>query len=159
MVLVEAAGEPGHVRVRFAASQREPLRSELELWRDSDIEALAMVAKFSDTNPAFVVFKEQERDLVTAVLAELALIPEGEDFVLSADAAILFGCIKGAAGIAAERFMNGVDGLPQGVDNHEDVDELRERMATATLWAATLLAAQPFESPRELPRQQLPNGA
>jgi hypothetical protein len=43
MVLVEAAGEPGHITMRFAATQRDALQSELEFWRESDIEGLKMV--------------------------------------------------------------------------------------------------------------------
>lgn len=156
MGLVAAVGEPGHIRVRFAASQREAIASDLQLWRSSSAETLEMVAKRPDTNPEFVAFKEADLAAVEALLAELATVPDGEDFTLTGDAGILYSCIQGAAGIAAEQYMTHVDELRAGPEHKEAVEDLQEALATATLWTWSLMAAQPFEPARKRPSQLLP---
>jgi hypothetical protein len=156
MGLVAAVGEPGHIRVRFAASQREAITSELQLVQSSSAETLEMVARRDDTNPAFVTFKEDDLAAVEALLSELATVPEGEDFTLTGDAGILYSCIQGAAGIAAEQYMTHVDELRAGPEHKEAVEDLQEALAATTLWAWSLMAAQPFEPARKPPPQLLP---
>lgn len=156
MGLVVATGEPGQIRVRFASAQREALTSDLQLLQSASIETLEMVGKRDDTNPEFVEFKEADLAAVDVLLAQLATVPEGEDFALTGDTLILFDCILGAAGIAAEQYMHRVDELRAGAEHKEAVEDLRAALATTSLWTSSLLAAQPFEPTRTCPSQFLP---
>jgi len=156
MALVAATGEPGHVLVRFAASQREAITSELRLMQSASMETAKMVANRADTNPAFFKFKQADLAAIHGLLGELATVPDGEDFTLTGDTGILFDCIQGAAGIAAEQYMTHVDELRAGPEHKEAVDDLQEALATATLWTGLLIAAQPFERTRKRPPQLLP---
>ena len=95
MVLAEETGQPGELLVRFKASQRELLLDELELFKSTSEDGIAVVSEREHPNPRYLAVKERERDdaqkLISAIVGT---VDTEETFEVIAPAYLLCSCIR-----------------------------------------------------------------
>lgn len=157
MVLAEETGQPGELLVRFKASQRELLLDELELFKSTSEDGIAVVSEREHPNPRYLAVKERERDdaqkLISAIVGT---VDTEETFEVIAPAYLLCSCIRSAAGVVCEELSRRVDELRPGLDSSRaQVDVQRARDHTDA-WLRTLLAVNGFEPVRRPPPEDKP---
>lgn len=148
MVIAEEA-QPGELLVRFDASQRDELLSELEMLKGGAEDAIAVVSKRPRRNPAYIAVKQEELETAETLIRTIAATTEpGEDFEVIAPAHILCACIRSSAGYACEQLTERVHALRPGLDAERDIDIPRHQRLV-DVWLRTLLATNRFEVRRE----------
>jgi hypothetical protein len=157
MVIAEETGQPGEVRVRFTTLQRELLLDELELARDGTQDGIRIAMAKARPNPAYIAQKEEELDDVQRLITLITgTVDPGANFELVGPAYLLCSCIRSATGYVTERLMNRVHELRPGLDSTHALHEVRAAQELASVWLATLMETNRFETDREAIPSELP---